>query len=273
MTALSILQLVPSPPGTIEGGEVLLDGRNLLTLSPAEKRALRGRRIAMIFQEPMTALNPVFTIGSQIVETIRQHQSTSRREAHDRALDMLAKVGIPAPAQRFSEYSFQLSGGMQQRAMIAMALSCQPDLLIADEPTTALDVTIQAQILDLIRGLQDELGMALLLITHDLGVVAETADRVGVMYAGKMVELASVEALFRDPKHPYTRGLFESLPARRHRGHRLYAIPGVVPPASRFPAGCRFCTRCDRATDRCSREGPELKPVAEGHSTACFLYP
>ncbi|MDP6506465.1 MAG: ABC transporter ATP-binding protein, partial [Planctomycetota bacterium] len=237
VTALSIMQLVPEPAGHIAGGEILFEGVDIIPLPAREKRAFRGKRIAMIFQEPMTALNPVFTIGSQISETIRLHQNANRKEAKLLAIEMLEKVGIPLPEQRYGEYSFQLSGGMQQRAMIAMALCCEPDILIADEPTTALDVTIQAQILDLMKQLQNDFGMAILLITHDLGVVAETADRVAVMYAGEVVETAPVEKLFENPSHPYTRGLFESLPSRRQRGKELHTIQGSVPPATQFPAG------------------------------------
>ncbi|MBI2200309.1 MAG: ABC transporter ATP-binding protein, partial [Armatimonadetes bacterium] len=243
VTALTLMQLVPEPAGYLAGGEIVLDGDNLVLFTPRQKREMRGKRMAMVFQDPMTALNPVFTIGSQIVETIRQHRKATRHEARRRAIEMLERVGIPLPEQRFGEYSYQLSGGMQQRAMIAMALCCQPDILIADEPTTALDVTIQAQILDLLRALQKEFGMAILLITHNLGVVAEMAHRVSVMYAGKIVESAPVDALFRQPKHPYTIGLFGSLPSRNWRGRRLRAIPGIVPPATQFPSGCRFCTR------------------------------
>ena len=273
VTALSIMQLVPEPAGYLAGGQILFDGRNTIDFSAKQKRELRGNRIAMVFQEPMTALNPVFTIGSQIVETIRRHQGVARPDAERLAIEMLDRVGIPAPEQRLREYSYQLSGGMQQRAMIAMALSCRPDVLIADEPTTALDVTIQAQILELMKELQREFGMAILLITHDLGVVAETADRVAVMYAGKIVESARVEELFAEPRHPYTLGLFSSRPSRRRRGKALSTIRGVVPPATEFPSGCRFCTRCEKAEEICSREEPELRNVADGHQTACFMDP
>lgn len=272
VTALSVIQLVPEPSGFVAGGEILLDGQNILRFSPREKRAMRGKRVAMIFQEPMTALNPVFNIGSQIVETIRQHRNVTRLEARRLALQMLDRVGIPSPEQRFGEYSYQLSGGMQQRAMIAMALCCQPDILIADEPTTALDVTIQAQILDLMRELQKDFGMAVLLITHNLGVVAEVAHRVSVMYAGKIVESAPVETLFRHPKHPYTLGLFASLPSRAWRGRKLQAIPGIVPPATQYPQGCRFCARCNKVMDRCHKEEPPLLSVGENHQAACLLY-
>jgi len=271
VTALSVIQLVPEPAGHIAGGEVLLDGEDLIPCSPRQKQGLRGKRIAMIFQEPMTALNPVFTIGNQILETVRRHQRVDRAEARRLAIEMLDRVGIPSPERRMDEYSYQLSGGMQQRAMIAMALCCRPDILIADEPTTALDVTIQAQILELIKELQSDLGMAVLLITHDLAVIAETVDHVAVMYAGKIVESAPTDGLFREPRHPYTRSLFESLPARRHRGRTLYTIPGTVPPATEFPEGCRFCTRCGKVMARCREEEPPLEEIAENHRTACFL--
>ena len=272
VTALSIIQLVPEPAGHLAGGEILLDGEDLIRYTPRQKQEVRGKRIAMIFQEPMTALNPVFNIGNQIIETIRRHQRVSHGEARRLAIEMLDRVGIPSPGQRMDEYPHQLSGGMQQRAMIAIALCCRPDILIADEPTTALDVTIQAQILELIKELQSELGMAMLLITHDLGVIAETVDRVAVMYAGKIVESAPTGDLFREPSHPYTRGLFGSLPARRHRGRTLYTIPGVVPPATDFPEGCRFCTRCEKVMARCRKEEPPLEEIAANHRTACFLY-
>ena len=230
VTALSIIQLVPEPAGYIAGGEILLDGSNIISLSNRQKQGIRGKRIAMIFQEPMTALNPVFTIGNQIIETIRRHENVGKKEARKMAIELLERVGIPQPEHRVDEYSYQLSGGMQQRAMIAMALSCKPDILIADEPTTALDVTIQAQILELIKELQKDLGMSVLLITHDLGVIAGAADNVAVMYAGKVVETAPVETLFENPKHPYTRGLFESLPSRYQRDRPTsHRISGRLP--------------------------------------------
>lgn len=271
VTALSIMQLVPEPAGFVAGGEILLGGENIVEYSFRQKQDLRGDRIAMVFQDPMTSLNPVFTIGSQIVETIRRHQGTCRREAWACAAGLLARVGIPQPERRLKEYPHQLSGGMQQRVMIALALSCRPDLLLADEPTTALDVTIQAQILDLIAELQQELNMAVLLITHDLGVVAGAARRVCVMYAGKIVETGRTEDLFSAPRHPYTQALLESLPSRTRRGQPLRAIPGTVPPATGFPPGCRFCDRCSRARERCRHDEPPLTELAPEHQVACWL--
>jgi peptide/nickel transport system ATP-binding protein len=274
VTALSILRLVPSPPGRIVGGEILYQGRNLLALSESEMRRVRGNEIAMIFQEPMTSLNPVFTVGDQIAEAIRLHQKTSRREAHNRAIEMLRLVEMPEPARRVDEYPHQLSGGMRQRVMIAMALSCNPNLLIADEPTTALDVTIQAQILELLASLKARLGMALLLITHDLGVVAEQADDVVILYAGRIVERASVDRLFAAPLHPYTRGLLDSLPQLgAPRGSRLRPIPGTVPPLTRLPSGCRFRDRCSYAIEDCARIDPPLEEKAAGHTAACIRVP
>ncbi|MBI4585742.1 MAG: ABC transporter ATP-binding protein [Planctomycetes bacterium] len=269
VTALSILRLVDEP-GRIAGGEILFEGKDLLRLTEAEMRHIRGNRIAMIFQEPMTSLNPVFTIGNQIMEVIALHQKAGRKEARERALELLRRVKMPAPEQRLGEYPHQLSGGMRQRAMIAMALACSPRLLIADEPTTALDVTIQAQILDLLRELQEELGMAVLLITHDLGVVAEVADRVLVMYASKAAEVASKAELFREPLHPYTRGLFEARPARRAaKGEKLRVIPGAVPNPLHFPAGCKFHPRCPIAVPRCQEVEPEPRELRPGHWVAC----
>jgi oligopeptide/dipeptide ABC transporter ATP-binding protein len=246
VTALSILRLIPQPPGRILGGEVLLEGRDLLKLSEKQMRGVRGKDIAMIFQEPMTSLNPVYTIGDQIVEAITLHQGVSTREAYRIAEESLRDVGISDPHRRIHEYPHQMSGGMRQRVMIAMALSCKPKLLIADEPTTALDVTIQAQILELLRKLQQERGMSILLITHDLGVVAENADVVGVMYASRVVEFATVEDLFDRPQHPYTEGLFRSIPKLGANHERLETIPGMVPNPMRFPAGCKFHPRCPR---------------------------
>ncbi len=272
VTALSVLRLIPEPPGRIVEGRILFRGQDLLKLSEAEMRRVRGNDIAMIFQEPMTALNPVYTVGDQIMEAVRLHRGASPAEARERAIEMLAKVGIPSPAQRVDEYPHQLSGGMRQRVMIAMAMSCDPKLLVADEPTTALDVTIQAQVLDLMNQLQEEEGMSLMLITHDLGVVAETAHHVAVMYAGKVVEYASVERLFNAPRHPYTIGLFRSLPdLAGDRAGRLPTIPGIVPSAFRFPSGCRFRTRCPIATERCAREEPPLVAVPDDpdHQVAC----
>jgi len=277
VTALSIMRLLPAPPARYAGGRILFRGEDLLTKSDAELRRVRGDEIAMIFQEPMTALNPVFTVGDQIMETVRQHRGYDAARARVHALEMLNKVGIPAPERRVDEYPHQLSGGMRQRVMIAIAMSCDPQLLIADEPTTALDVTIQAQILDLIRGLQQSAGMSVLLITHDLGVVAETAQNVAVMYAGKVVEYASASDLFERPRHPYTIGLLRSLPQLARPGERLATIPGVVPSATRFPSGCRFRTRCSLATAECAVDEPRLLPLqplrlqaqAETHTVAC----
>jgi oligopeptide/dipeptide ABC transporter ATP-binding protein len=269
VTALSVMQLVPTPPGEIVEGEILLEGRNLLDLPEEEMRWVRGNEVAMIFQEPMTALNPVFTVGDQIGEAVRLHRGATKAEARARSIEMLELVGIPSAAERVDEYPHQLSGGMRQRVMIAMAMSCDPKLLIADEPTTALDVTIQAQILDLIRDLQEREGMSVLLITHDLGVVAETAHHVAVMYAGKVVEYTTAARLFAAPKHPYTIGLFRSLPDLAQPGERLETIPGIVPAPTHFPSGCRFRTRCPLATERCAAEEPALEPAEEAHTVAC----
>jgi len=269
VTSLSIMRLIPSPPGFIEGGEALFEGRDLLQLRESEMRSLRGNEISMIFQEPMTSLNPVYTVGSQIVEAIRIHQNVSRRAAKARAIELLDLVGIPAPAQRIDSYPHTLSGGMRQRAMIAMALACEPRLLIADEPTTALDVTIQAQILDLLRSLQEELGMSMIFISHDLGVMAEFAHEIAVMYAGKIVEQAETNALFRTPRHPYTRGLLRSLPSVRNRGERLPTIPGIVPDLRTLPTGCRFQDRCDLVSDVCRAEEPTLQ-LLDQSEVACF---
>ena len=275
VTALSIMRLIPDPPGRTVGGEILFDGRDLVKVSEAEMRRIRGNEISMIFQEPMTALNPVYTVGDQIMETVMLHQGLSREKARAHAVDMLEKVGIPSPAKRVDEYPHQMSGGMRQRVMIAMAMACNPRLLIADEPTTALDVTIQAQILDLIRGLQEEEHMSVLLITHDLGVVAETAHHVAVMYAGKVVEYATAEELFGRPRHPYTIGLFRSLPDLAQPGERLQTIPGIVPSAFRFPSGCRYRTRCPIAREECARSEPPLEPLPDAaggvHTAACHF--
>ncbi len=271
VSALSILRLV-DPPGRIESGEVLLQGRNLLALSRKEIRAVRGGRISMIFQEPMTSLNPVFSVGDQIIEAVRLHQKKDRAAARAAAVDMLRRVGIPSPERRVDEFPHQLSGGMKQRVMIAMALVCRPALLIADEPTTALDVTIQADILDLLQDLQAELGMAIILITHNLGIVAGMARRVAVMYAGKVVESAATEALFAEPLHPYTLSLFKAVPrldtARRDR---LEAIRGQVPNPRRWPEGCRFHPRCPMAQERCRREAPPFAEKRAGHWAACWV--
>ncbi len=271
VTALSILRLV-DPPGRIERGEVLLRGRNLLELSTRQMRTVRGAQISMIFQEPMTSLNPVFTAGDQIIEAVRLHQKKPLAEARSMAVEMLRRVGIPSPEQRVDEYPHQLSGGMKQRVMIAMALVCRPALLIADEPTTALDVTIQAEILDLLTDLQRELGMAILLITHNLGVVAGMAKRVAVMYAGKIVEYAPVEKLFERPKHPYTMCLFKSIPRLdTPSGERLEAISGVVPSPTEWPSGCRFHPRCPYVIDICRRQEPTLEEKVPGHTAACWV--
>lgn len=269
VTALSIMRLIQSPPGFIEGGEALFDGRDLLQLRESEMRSTRGNEISMIFQEPMTSLNPVYTVGSQIVEAIRLHRNVSRRAAKVRAIELLDLVGIPAPTERIDSYPHTLSGGMRQRAMIAMALACEPRLLIADEPTTALDVTIQAQILDLLRALQDRLGMSIIFISHDLGVMAEFAHEIAVMYAGKIVERAETEVLFENPRHPYTRGLLRSLPSARNRGERLPTIRGIVPDLRELPNGCRFQDRCDLATELCRVEEPVLQQLDKSE-VACF---
>jgi peptide/nickel transport system ATP-binding protein len=273
VTALSVMRLVPDPPGRIVGGQILLEGTDLLGLDATAMRAVRGNRISMIFQEPMTSLNPVMRIGDQITEAVRLHQKVTSKEAWKQAVDMLRLVRIPEPERRAVEYPHQLSGGMRQRAMIAMALACRPALLIADEPTTALDVTIQAQILALIVDLQQKLGTGLVLITHDLGVVAQTAQRVIVMYAGKKVEEATVEALFENPRHPYTRGLMASMPAVIGLGKtdaRLTEIPGMVPSLTNLPPGCAFAPRCTMAIDRCRAECPPLEDYGDRHFAACW---
>jgi peptide/nickel transport system ATP-binding protein/oligopeptide transport system ATP-binding protein len=271
VTALSVMRLIPVPPGRIEGGEILFDGEDLVRARESRMRQVRGGKIGMIFQEPMTSLNPVFTVGDQIEEAVRLHLRLSAAEARERAIEMLRKVGIPSPEQRVDEYPHQLSGGMRQRVMIAMALSCNPKLLIADEPTTALDVTIQAQILDLIRHLQDEFHMSMLIITHDLGVIAETAHRVVVMYAGKIAEKADVKRLFARPLHPYTQGLFRSIPSLAKGHGRLQTIEGTVPNPLEFPVGCKFHNRCPFATDHCVAHEPPLREVEEAHFAACWL--
>ncbi len=272
VTALSILRLIPSPPGRVVGGEVIFRDRDLLGLSSEEMRRVRGNDISMVFQEPMTSLNPVFTVGNQIIEAIRLHQGLGKQEARVRAVEMLRLVKIADPEARVDVYPHQLSGGMRQRVMIAMALSCNPKLLIADEPTTALDVTIQAQILDLMKELQERLGMALLLITHDLGVVAEQADEVAIMYAGKIVEQARPDVIFSQPLHPYTLGLLNSVPGiSGEKKKRLEAIPGVVPNLLELPGGCRFRDRCPRAADVCAEGEPELVEKDKGRTVACFM--
>jgi peptide/nickel transport system ATP-binding protein len=272
VTAMSILRLIPEPPGKIAGA-IRFDGRDLLTLSDREMRAIRGNEISMIFQEPMTSLNPVLTVGQQIGETLRLHQGMSKQQAEERAVEMLDLVGIPESRRRVREYPHQLSGGMRQRVMIAIALACNPKLLIADEPTTALDVTIQAQILDLMRDLKRTVGAAIVIITHDLGVVAEVAERVIVMYAGRKVEEAEVGRLFRNPRHPYTQGLLGSMPklgsSLTGEETRLQEIPGLVPSLKMKLDGCVFASRCDHATDLCRKVAPALEAKAEGHIAAC----
>lgn len=271
VTCLSLLRLIPNPPGRITGGRILFNGNNLLNKSEREMQAIRGNEIAMIFQEPMTSLNPVFTVGEQICEVIRLHQGVDKREAWSRAVEMLRLVQIPLAEKRMREYPHQLSGGMRQRVMIAMALSCHPKVLIADEPTTALDVTIQAQILELMQDLNRRLGTAIILVTHDLGLVAEMAERVVVMYSGQIVEEGEVEDLFDDPVHPYTRGLLYSRPSAGKKGERLYTIPGVVPDLVRLPPGCRFHPRCPVARKICREREPELLPLENGRKVRCWL--
>ena len=272
VTALSIMRLIKSPPGKIERGEIFFDGRDLLKLSLKEMREIRGNDIGMIFQEPMTSLNPVYTIGDQIAEAIVLHQKVSNREARTRTIDMLRKVEIPLPERRFDEFPHQLSGGMRQRVMIAMALSCSPKLLIADEPTTALDVTIQAQILDLMRDLRRTLGMSIMLITHDLGVVASMADRVVVMYAGKVAEEALVRDVFKKPMHPYTHGLLNSIPQLARDVEKLHVISGTVPNLLYLPEGCYFSPRCPYAQSKCRELQPSLVEAVPGHKVSCW-YP
>lgn len=274
VTALSILRLIPEPPGKIESGEILFRGQNLCTVPLDDMRKIRGNEISMIFQEPMTSLNPVFTIGAQIAEAIQLHQGMKKKQAVEKAVEMLKLVGIPSPERRVNEYPHELSGGMKQRAMIAMALSCNPKVLIADEPTTALDVTIQAQILDLMLKMKEEFGTAIVLITHDLGVIAETVQKVVVMYAGKVVEQAAVEEIFENPKHPYTQGLLNSLPKVGSDGfqkEKLNTIRGIVPSLYDLPGGCNFSPRCSRAMDVCRESEPELRQVEPGHFARCWL--
>ena len=274
--ALSLMRLIEPPTGQIVGGAIQFQGQDLLQLSDRAMQQVRGDRISMIFQEPMTSLNPVFTVGNQITETLLLHQDITSKEAQVRSVELLALVGIPAPEKRVKEYPHQLSGGMRQRVMIAMALACEPAVLIADEPTTALDVTIQAQILDLLQKLQEEQDMGIILITHDLGVVAEMCDEVAVMYCGKIVEQADVRTLFSQPAHPYTQGLLASIPSLdpSHAGqdHRLPTIEGAVPPLTRLPLGCNFQDRCSRADEACkgAQGEPALAPVAPEHLAACF---
>jgi peptide/nickel transport system ATP-binding protein/oligopeptide transport system ATP-binding protein len=275
VTALSILRLIPNPPGRIAGGDIFFNGRNLLALSDLEMRKIRGNEISMIFQEPMTSLNPVFRIGYQIAQSIGLHQSLSKKKALDKAIEMMRLVGIPSPELRAKDYPHQLSGGMRQRVMIAMAMSCRPKLLIADEPTTALDVTIQAQILDLMRKLNEEIGTSIILITHDQGVIAENVQRVMVMYSGKIVETAGVKDLFSEPLHPYTQGLLKSIPGLSKSAgsrKRLYVIPGVVPIPMNLPPGCKFYSRCSDSSPPCSQAEPPLTEYRSGHLVRCWHY-
>ena len=272
VTALSIMRLIPDPPGKIVGGEIIFEGQNLLEKSDSEMRRIRGNDISMIFQEPMTSLNPVYTVGDQIAEAIELHQKKKKKEALELAVEMLKKVGIPLPEQRVHEYPHQLSGGMRQRVMIAMALSCNPRILLADEPTTALDVTIQAQILELMKELRDDFGTAIMMITHDLGVIAEVCDRVVVMYAGKVVEYAEVKTLFKKPQHPYTWGLMNSIPKLTEQKKRLMTIEGVVPDADKIPEGCSFHPRCQFADDKCRDHEPEIQETESEHYVRCWYY-
>jgi oligopeptide/dipeptide ABC transporter ATP-binding protein len=273
VTALSIMGLVPQPPGRIAGGEVLFEGVDLLKLPAQRLRDLRGDQLSMIFQEPMTSLNPAFPVGEQVAEVLLRHKNISKNEANHQAVEMLRRVRIPSPERRAHDYPHQLSGGMRQRVMIAMALACNPKLLIADEPTTALDVTIQAQILELMRALRAELGTSIILITHDLGVIAELADDVIVMYAGKVIERCAVERLFAEPQHPYTVGLLGSIPRLHLQQARLSAIEGFVPDAASPPAGCRFHPRCPFAVEKCLSEVPPLLQIEDSHYAACWRAP
>lgn len=272
VTALSIMQLVPNPPGHIESGEIIFQGKDLLKMNNSQIRSIRGNQISMIFQEPMTSLNPVYTIGQQITESIRLHMHLNKKDAQDRAVDLLRKVQIPDAEKRLKTYPHQLSGGMRQRVMICMALSCAPKLLIADEPTTALDVTIQAQILDLIRSLSASEGTSVLFITHDLGVVADIAQRAIVMYAGCVMEMGEVRAMFRNPLHPYTQGLLKAIPKlSMPHGEKLYTIRGIVPDLSMLPKGCVFSTRCDKCLEVCREKRPPLREMEDGRRVRCFL--
>ncbi|PAV27827.1 peptide ABC transporter ATP-binding protein [Virgibacillus profundi] len=271
ITALSVMQLI-NKPGRIVEGNILIDGEEIIQLNPKQMTKIRGNEIAMIFQEPMTALNPVYTIGNQITEILRKHKKMSKIDARDKAINLLKTVGIPRAEEIMKEYPHQLSGGMRQRVMIAMAISCEPKLLIADEPTTALDVTIQAQILDLMAEMKEKYHMALLLITHDVGVVSEYADRVMVMYGGQIVEHAQTKELLRHTKHPYTKGLLESLPNMDEDADRLGTIKGTVPPAYNFPAGCRFSARCPFVMEKCKQSNPELEEIETDHFVRCYLY-
>lgn len=270
VTALSILRLLPAAVGVIEGGEILFEGKDIVKISEKEIRSIRGNKISMIFQEPMTSLNPAYTCGNQVVEVLKTHRDISSADAKAKAIEILKSVGIPSPEQRFKEYPHQLSGGLRQRVMIAIALACEPKILIADEPTTALDVTVQAQILELIKSLQVKLNMSVILITHDLGVVADTCDRVIVMYASKVVEEGIAAEVFREPKHPYTKALMESIPKLNEKRERLYTIEGSVPSSLEYNAGCHFANRCELADDVCFGEEPPLTIISETHTASCF---
>lgn len=272
VTSLSIMQLIPSPPGKIAGGEILYKGENIAKAKAKRMKRVRGKEISMIFQEPMTSLNPLFTIGNQLIEAIRNHNKISKKEARAKAIQLVRDVGIPRAEEIIHEYPHQLSGGMRQRIMIAMAMSCDPEVLIADEPTTALDVTIQAQILDLMKSLNEEKGMAILLITHDLGVVADICHRVVVMYAGQVVEEGTVRTILKQPKHPYTQGLIRSLPKLTERKQQLYSIPGTVPQPGTIEQGCRFAERCEFAFEDCFQKNPALLELDDGHACRCLLY-
>ncbi len=272
VTSLSIMRLISKPPGFFNGGSIIYDNQDILSLPEADLQHIRGNKISMIFQEPMTSLNPVFTVGNQIIEAIQLHQGLDIQEAENKAIEMLQLVGIPSPEQRIHEYPHQLSGGMRQRVMIAMSLSCNPEILIADEPTTALDVTIQAQILELIKKLQKELGLSVIMITHDLGVIAEICDRVIVMYAGQIVEEGAVKEIFHSPQHPYTQGLLKSIPkiGEHIEDDSLFNIKGVVPPATNYPVGCHFEPRCDRTIEKCKTNKPSLENIYDTHQVRCF---
>lgn len=272
VTAMSLMRLIPSPPGKIEGGDILFEGKSILEMSEQELRSIRGNEISMIFQEPMTSLNPALTIGSQLCEGIILHEKLSKKDARKKAIDMIKLVEIPRAEEVYSSYPHELSGGMRQRVMIAMALSCNPKLLIADEPTTALDVTIQSQILDLMRNVKDKFNTSIMLITHDLGVVAEMCDRVVVMYAGKVVETGNVLDIFKNPLHPYTKGLLMSKPTLTNDSTTLYSIPGQVPNPINLPNGCYFSDRCSKAMDKCKYEIPKLKDLNNNQKVACWLY-
>ena len=271
VTVLSAMRLI-RPPGKIVNGEIIFDNRNLLQLTEKQMTMVRGNRISMVYQEPMTSLNPVIPVGEQIREAINIHKASSKRESKERAIELMNFVSIPEARLRYNELPSKFSGGMRQRIMIAMAIACSPDILIADEPTTALDVTIQAEIMELLRSMKNKLNMSMLLITHDLGIVAENADRVIVMYCGKVMEEAPVRSLFKNPMHPYTLGLMECIPRIDIKVDKLNAIPGYVPHPSQYPTGCRFSNRCSRAIDICSKELPELTEIDEGHKVRCWLY-